>query len=439
MNPIGTIADIPMAHVAFTKWMSCILYLVLCNKEALKRKKSIFTLGISFVLLLAVHIFCGKAPLFLWLPGVLLTSAAIMYATFFFCGNMTKLNAGYWMVRAFILAELTASLEWQIYSFATEYLHRNSVCLQLVFLIGICESIYILVYFIERKQNIEQFNVTKKELSITVSIGLVTFLMSNLSYVYANTPFSSPIAQEAFNIRTLINLGGFAFLLTNHIQSCENHMKAELDAIQNILHIQYSQYRMSKENIDMINHKYHDLKHQIAILRKESNSDKREEYLSEIERGITDYELQFKTGNGVLDTILTSKSMQCARHGITLTCVADGSLLNQIYVMDLCTIFGNALDNAIECETQIEDKEKRLIHVSVSRFQAFILIRVENYIENNVKFKDDLPVTTKPEKGYHGFGIKSIRYSVEKYNGTLTVTAKDNWFVLKALIPCNPS
>ena len=65
----------------------------------------------------------------------------------------------------------------------------------------------------------------------------------------------------------------------------------------------------------------------------------------------------FKTGNGVLDTLLTNASLKCSRHDITFTCVADGSLLNDLYVMDICTILGNALDNAIECEVLIEDKE----------------------------------------------------------------------------------
>lgn len=46
-------------------------------------------------------------------------------------------------------------------------------------------------------------------------------------------------------------------------------------------------------------------------------------------------------------------------------------MLKDMYVMDICTIFGNALDNAVECEMQIENKEKRLIHVTVSAVSGF--------------------------------------------------------------------
>lgn len=67
---------------------------------------------------------------------------------------------------------------------------------------------------------------------------------------------------------------------------------------------------------------------------------------------------QNKTGNKVLDTVLTTKSLYCNKHGIIFTCVADGTLLDFMDVMDICSIFGNALDNAIECEMKIPEKEK---------------------------------------------------------------------------------
>ena len=147
----------------------------------------------------------------------------------------------------------------------------------------------------------------------------------------------------------------------------------------------------------------------------------------------------FKTGNNVLDTLLTGAGLKCSRQNITFTCVADGALLNHIYVMDLCTIFGNALDNAIEYEVQIENKEKRLIHVSVSRMNEFVLIRVENHLQDQVKFHGEFPVTSKSNKAYHGFGLKSIKYSVEKYRGTMKIKTEGEWFVINILIPLQES
>ncbi|MFQ9707142.1 MAG: hypothetical protein ACLRYR_00300 [Bifidobacterium dentium] len=75
-----------------------------------------------------------------------------------------------------------------------------------------------------------------------------------------------------FNIRTLVGFGGVAFLYAYHIQLCEQHAMRELSSIRNILQAQYLQYQQSKENIAIINRKYHDLKHQIAVLRKRNRS-----------------------------------------------------------------------------------------------------------------------------------------------------------------------
>ena len=106
-------------------------------------------------------------------------------------------------------------------------------------------------------------------------------------------------------------------------------------------------------------------------------------------------------------------------------------------VMDICSIFGNALDNAIECELKIPDKEKRLIHVSVSKQKNFLLLRFENYYDTELKYQGGAFITTKRDKEFHGYGLKSIRYTVNKYDGAVSIDTKENWFDLKILIPAS--
>jgi sensor histidine kinase regulating citrate/malate metabolism len=127
--------------------------------------------------------------------------------------------------------------------------------------------------------------------------------------------------------------------------------------------------------------------------------------------------------------------MYCDKHGITLTSVVDGKLLDFMNAMDICSIFGNALDNAIESELKIPNKEKRLIHVTVSQQRNFLMIRFENYFEGDLKYREGILATTKKEQGFHGYGIKSIKYTVNKYGGAVGITAENNWFDLKILIP----
>lgn len=240
---------------------------------------------------------------------------------------------------------------------------------------------------------------------------------------------------EIFNVRTLIDLGGVAILYAYHVQRMDLRVRHELESVQNILHNQYIQYKQSQEAMDIINYKYHDLKHHIIALRAEESAQKRDAYLDKMEEEIRNYETQNKTGNKVLDTLFTSKSLYCMKNDISLTCVVDGTLFDFMDVMDICSIFGNALDNAIECEKKIPEKEKRLIHVTAFSQRNFLIVRFENYCEDPIEIGRKLPATTKDDTRFHGYGLKSIRYTVKKYGGEVDVNMQDNWFCLKILIP----
>lgn len=437
---IGMVPDIPKAYTAIAEWLSAIVCIALYRKEhglTIKKvtgEEAFSCLG-AFIILMVIHQALGIINVLFWIPGMV-TAIFVMYRMIRKCCNMNRTAACYWLVITFILAEVVAALEWQIYYFFAEdggYFSRRWI--SVLFMLIVYLAIFLGVYCFEARKRHQWTQITTREMLTSVLIGVIAFGMSNLSYIFSDTPFSTSLAKEAFNIRTMTGLGGFAILLAYQRQCGEHHIQLELESVYTVLKTQYAQYKQSRENMDMINRKYHDLKHQIDVLRNEENQEKKNAYLDEMEQGIREYETQYKTENGVLDTILTGKGMYCAQHGITLTCVADGKLLEGISVMDTCTIFGNALDNAIECELFIEPEEKRLIHLSVSEINQFVLIRVENYLEENLRFVNGLPVTTKGSSTEHGFGLKSIRYLAQKYGGSMMVTVEDHWFILKVMLP----
>ena len=120
------------------------------------------------------------------------------------------------------------------------------------------------------------------------------------------------------------------------------------------------------------------------------------------------------TGNDVLDTILSDKQLYCSQHQITLTIVADG---------------------AIEGVEKLADPQQRLIRVAVYTQNVFLIIRVENYCTAQLSVVDGECRTTKRDKDMHGYGIKSIRYTAEKYGGSVSADCSDNWFHLSVLLP----
>lgn len=434
-------SDIPRLFTALAEWCACVGIVAGKYPRRFGRVRLWQALGAGLVVQCLFLTATDGLRMVFWLP-CMVAAVGLMFLLIAVCCDLPLASAAYCAVRAFLLAEFAASLEWQLYSYALYLLgwgqgEGRRTALALAMLAGVYALVFGAMYRLEnhRADPLTALAFQPKELASPVCMALACFLMSNLSFVYSDLPFTSSILTEIYNIRTLVDLAGVAMLYAYHVQRCELYMQRELDAIQNILENQYAQYRQSRESIEVINHKYHDLKHQIAVLRAEPDADRRAAYLDGMEEEIRDYEAQNKTGNSVLDTVLTGKSLYCARHGVELTCVADGAQLEFLDVMDICTIFGNVLDNAIECELRIPDQGKRLIHLAVFGKREFLVIQCENYCREELKFRNGLPVSTKADGAYHGYGIKSVRQAAEKYGGTVTIRHQEEWFRIIVMIP----
>ena len=192
------------------------------------------------------------------------------------------------------------------------------------------------------------------------------------------------------------------------------------------------QYKLVKENIEAINIKYHDLKHQIRNLRETEQVDPK--YLDELENSISIYNSAVRTGNETLDVVLTDKRLHCVSNGIQFTCIAEGNKMGFMDVMDIYSLFGNILDNAIEYE-QLLPAEMRFIHLSVRAINQMMLIRAENHFEGDLVLRDGVPVTTKADKDYHGYGMRSIQRIAEKYGGDFSISTEDQLFTINIMIP----
>ena len=187
-------------------------------------------------------------------------------------------------------------------------------------------------------------------------------------------------------------------------------------------------YALTKENIELINMKCHDLKHQIRLIRSSPAADSAA--LGEIEDLIQVYDSAIRTGNEALDIILAEKSLYCNRHGIRLYCIADGALLSFIADSDLYALFGNLLDNAIEAVEELEG-DRRFINLSIKKINGFATLSMSNCHSRPLDFRDGLPATTKQDKSVHGYGMKSVRLICKKYDAELILNDDNGVFTVK--------
>ena len=209
----------------------------------------------------------------------------------------------------------------------------------------------------------------------------------------------------------------------------------ENSELEVMLNQQKTQYEMTKNMIDLINQRCHDIKHQIHAASNQSNDEVIREYLDTLADNVMVYDMAIHTGNKALDTVLMEKGLLCKGKGIQWVCMANGSMVDFIKPADIYAIFGNLIDNAIEAIEKLSDSEKRILHVRIVSQESLLTIQVENMYEGKIVFRNNLPVTTKEDPSQHGFGVRSVDYIVKSYDGTFTVKAEREVFQARIMIP----
>lgn len=211
-----------------------------------------------------------------------------------------------------------------------------------------------------------------------------------------------------------------------------SRLEMEKHEIEHILEQEKRQMQFTKETIDLVNIKVHDLKHFLSRYQENLSGTEWETIKSKIEI----FDSAVKTGNDILDVVLAEKSLYGEREKVKITCIADGAALSFMPPADIYSLFGNLLDNALEAAADIEAEEKRYISMLIKRSMGFVSIHMENFFHGPCRFENGLPITTKADQEFHGYGMKSIQMIVEKYYGELQITAEDEVFRINILIPC---
>lgn len=266
-------------------------------------------------------------------------------------------------------------------------------------------------------------------LLLLTAVTLVEIILSSFTYDQANKYmlnmyyFSSMFTNTACSIAFLV----IQFSLLNN-----RSLEYELDVLQQLRQKEQIQYRFSKEIIDTVNRKCHDMRHQIHTIGRSAKIDPTA--LEEMEGTIRIYDALYQTGNKALDIILAEKILLCQDNNIEIHCMADGEKLGFMSDTDIYSLFGNLLDNAIHAIQPLEP-ELRTIGLSVVCHGTLLSINSHNRYSGEVIFEDGVPVTASTDIMNRGFGVKSITMIVEKYGGTVSFQAKDGIFNLNILFP----
>lgn len=294
-------------------------------------------------------------------------------------------------------------------------------------------GIYLFVYFVVYAvsltvlnpilANLRKFKLEKSNLTLFVLAFSVFNIFVGAAVTYYGGNALSPFFYILLGVYNICCCCFILFVMTEVI--LRKQFQKEYQTATYLWHKDKEQYDLMKENISLINLKCHDLKHQIHRIGQVNAVDSA--VISDIENIISIYDSGVQTGNEALDVILTEKSLLCQQRGIRFYCIADGKLLDFIDRVDLYALFGNLVDNAIEAVSTLPSGE-RFIKLFVGETNGFPVIRMFNRYRGEIRFRNGLPVTTKENKDFHGFGVRSIRLICEKYRASCEMQAEDSVF-----------
>lgn len=246
---------------------------------------------------------------------------------------------------------------------------------------------------------------------------------------------SAPIKGERAAVDTVLRI--FAILYGVLILSLrrgileQSRMKQELQVMERLFHAEKKQLDSIRGEMDVINIKCHDIRQQLSKLEGKLT----EQELEALKAAVQFYDLNIKTGNEIVDAILYKKQLYCEKNKIRLSCMADGVCVSFLKPTHLYSLLSNALENALEAVETLEDAEKRVVSISIRKEEGASAIHVTNYFNGTCSFRDGIPVTHKAEQTEHGFGIKSMQYVAELYEGNVSFETERDIFYLHILLP----
>lgn len=286
-------------------------------------------------------------------------------------------------------------------------------------------AVFCYFYFEQRKENLKfAYNSTQLVFfgSVVVIFTIVISSVIRIAYYSgdSNVVFLIGLISN-FSSCLLVMIFFFVFLKRNKLQE-------ELQVEKQILEQSKKQYEISRENIDSLNIKFHDLKYRVNLLTSSGHVTK--EDLKDIYDDIDVYDSLVKTGNKALDTALTRNALRCENNHIKFTTIADGSSLSFMSDVDIYVLFNNAISNAIEAAVKLKE-EKRHISLIIKRKGNILSVELENFFDpNSLNMKDGKIETSKEDKDYHGYGLRSMKNIVKKYHGVMKVSAEEDIFRL---------
>lgn len=286
------------------------------------------------------------------------------------------------------------------------------------------------LYFLFRRFH---YQLNRRDFIVLLIFELILFVLLNSRVSrFLGGDFNEKTELVAVTLASAFVVVFLYLKNNNYLREQEQQDKMQIAQLQQ----QYAYYQDKRKDEERIRSIYHDMKNHLLVLENRENAEETRQMAEKLRSQIADYEDYVHTGNDFLDIIIKDKSERAREKQIDFSAAIDFGEAGFIDPLDISTIFGNAIDNAIEASEKLPE-DRRMIEVKAGRVQDMVSIVIQNNYDGSRTPEDKR--TSKADAFMHGFGISNIKKAAEKYGGACTFTGKDGQFVVKILLPIPPS
>ena len=294
---------------------------------------------------------------------------------------------------------------------------------------------FIIIIKLKHSEIQQCLDLISKKVKILTFLSLITsaFLLTIISEASNFTNIYKWNTILKIIISVFIIIVGAAFPILNINSYTKNYYMKQSENLENQFKVQADYYAsLAKSNFELrqFRHDYNNMKIGISELIKEG---KNKDALNMLD--YCDNQLlsaisicKFDTGNNIVDALLTDKQAKANAYNTQL--FFKGAISNKINPTDLCVIFGNALDNAIEACEKIKSYESKAIQINCECTGGFMFLTIKNPVSKDIFIHNNTILTSKEDKKSHGFGLLSINRVTKKYDGNLSLSCINKEFTI---------
>lgn len=270
-----------------------------------------------------------------------------------------------------------------------------------------------------------------------ISTALLLEVYLKWSLMTQQTPISQRYGELYFyTVCATVSVLVIVILLEKNISAQQAQNKLELEKVR--MDYEMQSVRRELQTGSDIRRLYHDMKnHLLAIQSMLGSEAEASAYLRDLCDEFVDFEGNVNTGNSVVDALIYEKYQRAKPDGVSFNVCMNLSQLGFVKTVDIVSIFGNAIDNAVEAVRKLPEGTEKVVYLKSTSYANMLVLRFSNQFSGSLVQEEGVLRTSKSDSELHGIGLKSIKKAARQYGGTVenNFDNTDGWFRLMVMLP----